>query len=100
MKSKLLNRIADRKFEKLGFVKVKESDLLVSYQRPVDVFGYVHVIELSHRKHIPNLMISYQQETNNDFFNNCVGVSSAIMRASLLKMFAMGFTDKNKKGCA
>lgn len=98
MKSKLLSKIADKKFEKEGFVKVKESDLLVTYHRPVDVFGYIHVIELSHRKNISNLMISYQHDTNNDGFNNCVGVSAAIMRASLLKMFAIGFNDKDKKG--
>lgn len=97
MKSKLLSKIADRKFEKLGFVKVKESDLIVSYHRPIDIFGYIHVIELSRRKNISDLMISYQYDTNNEGFNNCVGVSSAIMKASLLKMFAIGFNDKNRE---
>lgn len=97
MKSKLLSKIADRKFEKMGFIKEKETEFGVTYRRPYKIYGYTQIVEINHRNEIPNMMHSYEEETNSDGLSNVVGVSAAIMRASLLKMFAMGFNDDKKK---
>lgn len=91
MKSKILSNIADKKFEKLGYTKVKESNFSVSYEKRISDFNYTQCIDIYHKENIPNIAISYQANVNTDGFNNCVGMSAKEMRAVLLKMKAKGF---------
>lgn len=91
MKSKILSKLADKKFERLGFTKIKESDLSVSYEKRISDFNYTQCIDICHMKNVPNIAISYQAGVNSEGFNNAVGLSAAELKAVLLKMKAKGF---------
>lgn len=91
MKSKILSKIADKKFEKLGFTKVKESDLSVSYEKYDPTCKYTQCVDIYHMKNTRNISISYQVDVNSEGFNNAVGLSTAELKAVLLKMKAKGF---------
>lgn len=92
MKSKILSKLADKKFERLGFTKIQESDLSVSYEKRISDFNYTQCIDIiCHKKNVPNIAISYQADVNSEGFNNAVGLSAAELKAVLLKMKAKGF---------
>lgn len=91
MKSKILSKIADKKFEKLGFTKVKESDLVVSYEKYYPTYKYTRCIDIYHKNNTRHISISYQKDVNSEGFDNSVGLSVAELKAVLLKMKAKGF---------
>ena len=75
----------------MGFVKHSDTDLCVIYEKWVVDCKYIHVIEISHRKNLPNLIISYQKDVNNEGFNNAVGLSKKEVMLAILKMMSKGF---------
>lgn len=91
MKLRGLSKWVDDQFRKIGFIKHSETDLRVVYEKWVDNCEYIHVIEISHRKHIPNPIISYQKDANKEGFNNVVGLSKKDAMLAILKMISKGF---------
>lgn len=91
MKLRGLSKWVDNRFRKIGFIKHSESDLCVIYEKWVVNYEYIHVIEISHRKSMPNLIISYQKDINKDGFNNTVGLSKKEALLAILKMVSKGF---------
>lgn len=91
MKLKGLSKWVDDRFRKIGFIKHSESDLCVIYEKWVVDCEYIQVIEISHRKSMPNLIISYQKDVNKEGFNNTVGLSKKEAMLAILKMISKGF---------
>lgn len=91
MKLKGLSKWVDKRFRKIGFIKHKETDLCVVYEKWAVDHEYIHVIEISHRKNVPNLIISYQKDVNKEGFNNAVGLSKKDAMLAILKMISKGF---------
>ena len=81
---------ADRKLSKLGFGKYntdneKESKYSVSFGRPnVDCVG-THRIDIIHKASGEHLIQSYQENSNSDGYNNCVGLTYEEMKAIMSK---------------
>lgn len=49
----------DKKLNKLGFNKVEETDLFVSYERYEPKYHFTHKVDLCHKQYIPNMIQSY-----------------------------------------
>ena len=91
MKLRGLSKWVDNRFRKIGFIKHSDTDLCVIYEKWVVDYKYIHVIEISHRKNILNLIISYQKDVNNEGFNNAIGLSNKQAMLAILKMISKGF---------
>ncbi len=74
-------KIADKMFEKLGYQKVEDSNILVVYEKTIQQFGYTHVIEFCHKRSGNHHVISYQRGLNTDGFNNSIGLGIPEIKA-------------------
>ncbi len=90
MKLRGLSKWVDNRFQKIGFIKHSDTDLCVIYEKWITDYEYIQVIEISHRKNMPNLIISYQKDVNKDGFNNTVGLSKKEVMLAILKMISKG----------
>lgn len=90
MKLRGLSKWVDGRFRKIGFIKHSDTDLCVIYEKWIVDYEYIHVIEISHRKNISNLIISYQKDVNKDGFNNAIGLSKKQVMLAILKMISKG----------
>lgn len=71
---KLLSR-TDRKLEKLGFKKIRESKYGVTYERYNEEYSYTQAIEIYEKASGEHMIISYQSGVNANGYNNAVGLT-------------------------
>ena len=83
--------MTDKKFEKLGFKKVKDDEYAVEYERKKRLYGYTQVIALCHKKSGRHIIQSYQKDVNRDGFNNMVGLTSEEAKLCIEKMKQKGW---------
>ena len=76
---------ADRKMERLGFEKIKESKFGASYRKENKEYNFTQRLDIGHKASGNHLFQSYQTKTNSDGFNNCVGVTYPEIRAVMKK---------------
>ena len=81
---------ADRKLAKLGFEKYntdeeKESKYGVSFGRSDTVIDGIHRIDIIYKFNEQHLIQSYQENSNSDGYNNCVGLTYKEMKAAMRK---------------
>lgn len=72
---------ADKKMERLGFEKVQEDELGVTYLKKINDHNFVHRIDIVKKSNGNHLVQSY----NSDGFNNCVGLTYPEMKAVMKK---------------
>ena len=77
---------ADKGFSKLGYKKVHESGVYVSYEGELNQFGYVHCIDIGHKGDGRHIISSYEKGLNSEGFNNSVGMTEPEIRCALKKM--------------
>lgn len=87
-------KIADKKFYKIGFKKVKESNVFVSYERENTNYDYVQRLDISMKKSGYHLIQSYVKNTNSEGLNNAVGLTGYEAKLALRKMKEMGLKIK------
>lgn len=87
-------KIADKKLEKIGFQKVEESEICVSYERKNEEFNFIQRLEICEKASGYHLVWSYVKETNSEGFNNVVGLTAYEMKLALRKMKEMGLKIK------
>ena len=80
----------DERFAAIGFQKVYESDLSVTYERKTQ-FGYVQCIDLCHKKNGYHLIQSSEKGANSDGFSNMVGITMHEARLCIKKMKSKGW---------
>ena len=52
----------DEKFEEIGFVKIKEDKYGALYERENKKYGYIHVIDIMHKKSGSHIFLSYDKD--------------------------------------
>lgn len=88
-KMKIMMKIADKKFRRLGYECVYETERVVDYEKKTDS-GYVHTIELIYKCRGQHICISYEKGCNSDGYNNAVGMTAQEMRWARRKMHELG----------
>lgn len=83
----------DEKFAEIGFVKIKESEYSVDYERPTK-YGYIQCLDLVCKASGMHIIQSYEKELNQDGFNNCVGLTMYEARLCRKKMKQIGWREK------
>lgn len=86
MKNFKLFKSADELFEEIGFTKVYESNLYVQYERFDEEFKYMQSLDLGHKQSGYHLIMSSVKETNNEGYNNMVGLTMYEAKLCLKKM--------------
>lgn len=71
----------DKKFEKIGFKKIEENDLRVSYERYVKDYDYTQVLDILHKRSGYHIVQSYEKRTD-----GVVGLKMYEMKLCLKKM--------------
>ena len=51
----------DEKFKEIGFIKVKDDEYAVTYERINNIFGYTQVIDILHKKSGRHIIQSYDK---------------------------------------
>lgn len=59
--------MADKKLESLGFVKTKEKEHSAFYKKDVEIFNYIHCIEIYFKYKSGDLIISYEDNTDGKY---------------------------------
>lgn len=74
-------KIADKMFKKLGYTRNVGSNIVISYEKSDENFGYTKVIEFGHKRSGEHIVGSYQKGLNGDGFNNAVGLTIPEIKA-------------------
>lgn len=84
----------DKKFEEIGFYKVKEDKYGATYSRK-DPLGFIHVLDIS-RKADANIVQSYDKDLfdTEGVGNTCVGLTYYEMKLVLKKMKQLKYNKK------
>lgn len=83
---KKLFKSVDEKLRDLGFVKVEnDTKWGASYEREIAKFGYIQCLDIVHKASGRHLIQSYQKDTNEDGFNNTVGLTYEETRIAMKK---------------
>lgn len=72
---------AVKMFNKLGYAYVDSNAYLVSYEKPIEEFGYTKVIEFIYKRSGEHIVCSYQKGVNGDGFNKSVGLTIPEIKA-------------------
>jgi hypothetical protein len=81
----------DKKFKKIGYEKVYESEGIVEYEKNIPRYNYVHCIDICHKASGEHIIQSYEKKINSDNFNNSVGMTYIEMKLALKKMKQKGW---------
>lgn len=85
----------DKKFEEIGFKKIKEDKYGVQYERINKSFGYTQMLDIYSKHNGRHIMLSYQKNCNSDGFNNCVGLTGYEIKLALKKMYKLKLYSRN-----
>ncbi len=88
-------KLADKKFEKLGFKKVDDG-LHVYYERYNEKHNYTQVLALVHKQSGYHIIQSYDKDLmdKKKIGNTCVGLTAYEMKLCLRKMKEKGWKIK------
>lgn len=80
----------DKKFADIGFIKIKENEYGVQYEREVE---YTQVLHLIHKKNGRHIIQSYDKNLfdTKKVGNTCVGLSIYEMKLCLKKIKQLGW---------
>ena len=83
----------DNKFEEIGFIKVRENDYGVTYERKDRNYNYTQVLAILHKASGRHIIQSYDKDLmdSKKIGNTCVGLSYYEMRLALKKMKQLGY---------
>lgn len=82
----------DKKFEEIGFIKVKENKYGVSYERKWE-HNFTQVLSILHKKSGNHIVQSYDKDLFDTKMigNTCVGLTYYEMKLALKKMKKLGY---------
>lgn len=86
-----LFKSVDERFEELGFKKTEQTKYNTTYEREVDKYEYVHIIDILHKADGNHIVFSSQKGVNKDGFSNAIGLTKQEMKLCIKKMKEMGF---------
>ena len=81
-----INNLIDKKFYELGWVKIKENEYVVAYEKYIKDYDYIHHIDIIHKKSGNHLIQSYCDTETNNLFSYMVGLNFKETLLSILKM--------------
>lgn len=83
----------DKKFEEIGFIKVKEDKHGATYERKDIKYNSTQVLDILHKASGRHIVQSYDKDLVDDkrIGNTCVGLSYYEMKLVLKKMKKMGY---------
>ena len=83
----------DKKFEKIGFIKVEEDKYGVRYERKNEKHNYTQVLAILHKASGRHIVQSYDKELMDSKLigNTCVGLTYQEMKLILKKMKKLGY---------
>lgn len=83
----------DKKFEEIGFIKVKEDKYGVSYERKDMYHNFTQVLDILHKTSGRHIVQSYDKDLTDTkgIGNTCVGLSYYEMKLVLKKMKQLGY---------
>lgn len=93
LKEKNMFKNIDKKFEKIGFIKVKEDKYGATYERKDIEYNSTQVLDILHKESGRHIVQSYDKDLVDDkrIGNTCVGLSYYEMKLVLKKMKKMGY---------
>ena len=86
----------DKKFEDIGFVKCKENEYGVTYERNNNTYNYTQRLDLIHKSNGSHIVQSYDTHLMDGDMtgNTCVGLTMYEIKLCLKKMKEMGWKIK------
>lgn len=83
----------DKKFEKIGFIKVRENEFGVSYEREDIGYGYTQTLDIVRKASGRHIVQSYDKDLFDTKLigNTCVGLTYYEMKLVLKKMKKLGY---------
>lgn len=83
----------DKKFAKIGLIKVKENKYVIRYERQNAEYGYTQVLEILHKATGRHIVLSYDKEIfdTEGLGNTCIGLTYYEMKLALKKMKKLGW---------
>ena len=83
----------DKKFEEIGFIKVKEDQYGVTYERKNEKYNYTQVLCILHKKSGRHIVQSVDKDLMDSKMigNTCVGLTYYEMKLALKKMKQLGY---------
>lgn len=82
----IINNLIDKKFYELGWIKTKENEYVVAYEKYIKDYDYIHHIDIIHKKSGNHLIQSYCDTETNNLFSYMVGLNFKETLLSILKM--------------
>ena len=58
-----LFKTVDEKFKAIGFIKTRDDEYIVDYEKEVKAFGYIHQISLCHKASGRHIIQSYEKDS-------------------------------------
>lgn len=84
----------DKKFEEIGFVKIKEDKYGVSYERKDKEFNYVQRLDILHKRNGKHIIQSYDATNTTSRFSPVVGLTGYELKLALKKMKKLKLCSK------
>lgn len=83
----------DKKFKKIGFIKVEENEYGVRYERMDECHDYVQVLFIGHKADGHHIIQSYDKDLMDEkkIGNTCVGLTYYETKLALKKMKKLGY---------
>lgn len=90
-------RTVDRKFEEIGFIKVKEDKYGVTYERKIEKHNYTQTLALVHKASGRHIIQSYDAQLfdKKKIGNTGVGLTMYEAKLCVKKMKQMGWKAKD-----
>ena len=86
-----LFKSTDKKLEELGFIKVREDEYGVTYEKIISEYNYTHVIDICHKENGQHIILSYEKDINKNGLNNTVALTGYEAKLILKKMKELNF---------
>lgn len=83
----------DKKFEEIGFIKIKEDKYGATYERKDTEHNFTQVLDILHKASGRHIVQSYDKDLmdTKNIGNTCVGLSYYEMKLVLKKMKKLGY---------
>lgn len=83
----------DKKFEEIGFNKVREDKYGAYYERKNEQYNYIQVLHIIHKANGRHIVQSYDKDLfdTKGIGNTCVGLTYYEMKLALKKMKQLGY---------
>ena len=88
-----LFKSVDEKLQDMGFIKVRDDEHAVTYERNVEKFNYIQVVDILHKKSGRHIVQSYDKNLmdENNIGNVCVGLTYKEIKLIAKKMKQKGW---------